>query len=288
MMGVRFSDKRNSSFRGIGRVGFLVLCLSLILFVCAAEGARKAGKQDKAAKKPVKGKWIQLFNGKDLKDWKVKIRGHELGDNYADTFRVEDGVMKVCYDKYEKFDNKFGHIFYKNKFSAYRLRLEYRFVGEQTPGGPGWAFRNSGAMLHCQAPETMTKDQSFPVSIEGQLLGGSGKGKRPTMNLCTPGTHVVMNDRLHKGHCTNSKSKTYHGDQWVKVEFEVHGSGKIKHIIDGQVVLEYEQPQLDPGDKDARKLIKDDKVLINEGWISLQAESHPVEFRKVEILPLEQ
>ncbi|MHC4741050.1 MAG: 3-keto-disaccharide hydrolase [Planctomycetota bacterium] len=287
-MGVRFSDKRNSSFRGIGRVGFLVLCLSLILFVCAAEGARKAGKQDKAAKKPVKGKWIQLFNGKDLKDWKVKIRGHELGDNYADTFRVEDGVMKVCYDKYEKFDNKFGHIFYKNKFSAYRLRLEYRFVGEQTPGGPGWAFRNSGAMLHCQAPETMTKDQSFPVSIEGQLLGGSGKGKRPTMNLCTPGTHVVMNDRLHKGHCTNSKSKTYHGDQWVKVEFEVHGSGKIKHIIDGQVVLEYEQPQLDPGDKDARKLIKDDKVLINEGWISLQAESHPVEFRKVEILPLEQ
>ena len=287
-MGVRFTDKMRSGSRGIGRVGFLVVCLSSILFACTAEGGRKAGKQDKAgAKKPVKGKWIQLFNGKDLKDWKVKIRGHELGDNYGDTFRVENGVMKVCYDKYEKFDNKFGHIFYKNKFSAYRLRLEYRFAGEQIAGGPGWAFRNSGAMLHCQAPETMAKNQNFPVSIEGQLLGGGGKGKRTTMNLCTPGTNVVMQDRLIKAHCISSKSETYHGDQWVKVEFEVHGSGKIKHIIDGKVVLEYEQPQLDERDGDAKKLIKDGKMLISEGWISLQSESHPCEFRKVEIMPLE-
>lgn len=287
-MTVRRLFTRNGDSGWIWRIA----CFSLILivFACAAEGARKAGRQDKsvAAKKPLKGKWIKLFNGKDLKDWKIKIRGHELGDNYADTFRVEEGVLKVCYDKYEKFDSKFGHIFYKNKFSSYRLRLEYRFVGKQTPGGPGWAFRNSGAMLHCQAPESMAKNQSFPVSIEGQLLGGSGTGKRSTMNLCTPGTHVVINGRLIKAHCTSSKSKTYHGDQWVKVEFEVHGNGKIKHIIDGQVVLEYEQPQLDPGDADAKKLIKQGKVMISQGYISLQAESHPVEFRKVDILLLEQ
>ena len=288
-MNVRRLFKRNGNSAGIGRTVLGVLCLSVILIACACatEGARRGGEPNNP-KKPVKGKWIKLFNGKDLKDWKVKIKGHELGDNYGDTFRVEDGLLKVCYDKYENFDNKFGHIFYKNKFSCYRLRLEYRFVGEQAPGGPEWAFRNSGAMLHCQSPESMGLNQSFPVSIEGQLLGGNGTDKRSTANLCTPGTHVVMKGKLIKAHCTTSKSKTYHGDQWVKVEFEVHGNGKIKHIVDGEVVLEYEQPQLDEGDADAKKLIKNGKVMLSEGYISLQSESHPIEFRKVEILPLEQ
>ena len=92
----------------------------------------------------------------------------------------------------------------------------------------------------------MTKDQDFPVSIEVQFLGGTGTGERPTANLCTPGTHVVMDGQLITRHCTSSKSKTYHGDQWVTVEIEVHGSRLIKHIIDGQTVLEYTAPQLDP------------------------------------------
>jgi hypothetical protein len=143
-------------------------------------------------------------------------------------------------------------------------------------------------MLHCQSPESMRKDQPFPVSIEGQLLGGNGKDKRSTGNMCSPGTHVVMNNQLVTQHCVTSRSETYHGDQWVKAEVEVHGDGLIKHIINGQVVLEYERPQLDEKDRDAKKLIKDENKLLSEGYISLQAESHPVEFRKIEILPLEQ
>lgn len=235
-----------------------------------------------------KGKWISLFNGKNLDGWKVKITGYELGDNFGNTFRVEDGVMKVCYDQYEKFDGKFGHIFHEEKFSHYILRLEYRFVGEQTPGGPGWAFRNSGIMMHCQSPESMGKDQNFPVSVEVQLLGGSGKGKRSTGNTCTPGTHIVMKDQLVTRHCINSSSKTYHGDQWVKMELEVHGNDLVRHKINGRVVMEYERPQLDEKDADAKKLIAAgaDKML-SEGHISLQAESHPVEFRNIEIMPLE-
>jgi hypothetical protein len=232
--------------------------------------------------------WITLFNGKDLKDWKIKISGHELGDNYLNTFRVEDGVLKVSYDQYKKFDGKFGHIFYKDKFSHYKIRVEYRFVGEQCPDAPGWAFRNNGVMLHCQAPETMRKDQDFPVSIEAQLLGGNGKDERPTGNLCTPGTHVVMDGKLLTRHCTNSNSKTYHDDQWVTFEAEVHGNGIIKHIINGETVMEYEEPQLDESDADAKKLIKNGDKMIHEGHISLQAESHSCEFRKVEILPFKE
>lgn len=230
--------------------------------------------------------WTSLFNGKDLTGWTPKIKGYEFGNNFGDTFRVEDGVMKVAYDQYKQFDRKYGHIFYKDKFSHYRLRVEYRFTGDQCAGGEGWATRNSGIMVHCQAPETMEKDQDFPVSIEVQFLGGLGKGPRTTGNLCTPGTHVVMNGELIKRHCTNSKSKTYDGDQWVTAEVEVHGDKLIKHFINGEEVLSYEQPQLDDGDATARPLIKDGHKLIHEGYISLQSESHPIEFRKVEIMVL--
>src|SRR5687768_13345786 len=126
--------------------------------------------------------WIQLFNGKDLSDWKIKIAGHPLQDNYGNTFRVENGVIKVSYDAYDNFNNAFGHMFYKQPFSYYLLRIEYRFTGEQANGGPGWAFRNSGAMLHSQVPETMQINQDFPISIEGQFLGGNGKDERTTAN----------------------------------------------------------------------------------------------------------
>lgn len=234
------------------------------------------------------GKWISLFNGKNLDGWTPKITGYDLGDNYAKTFRVEDGVLKVGYDGYEKFENKFGHLFYKDKFSHYRLRLEYRFVGDQCTGGPGWALRNSGIMIHCQAPESMTKDQDFPVSIEVQFLGGNGKDPRSTGNLCTPGTHVVMDGKLLTRHCTSSTSATYHGDRWVSAEVEVHGDGPIRHFIEGQLVLEYEKPQLDEGDANAKPLLRDGPKLIREGYLSLQAESHPVEFRKIEIQVLDQ
>ncbi|MBN1124593.1 MAG: DUF1080 domain-containing protein [Sedimentisphaerales bacterium] len=232
--------------------------------------------------------WIPLFNGKNLDGWTVKIRGYELGDNFGNTFRVEDGVIKVAYDQYDTFNERFGHLFYKDKFSHYILRAEYRFLGEQTPGGPGWAFRNSGLMLHCQSPESMAKDQNFPVCIEVQLLGGNGTDERTTGNLCTPGTHVVMDDKLVTQHCISSTSKTYHGDQWVTIEVEVRGSEIIRHIMDGEVILEYEKPQLDEGDADAKKLIRGPDLLLSEGYISLQSESHPCEFRKVELFVLDE
>jgi len=253
--------------------------LVLLSFLAAAVlGAEEPAGQDE---------WVQLFNGKDLTGWTPKIKGHELGDNFANTFRVEDGVLKVAYDGYENFGGKFGHLFYKEPFSNYILRVQYRFVGQQVPGGPGWAFRNSGIMIHGQPAESMRKDQNFPVSIEVQLLGGGGSGTRPTANVCTPGTHIVMDGKLVTRHCNSSRSKTYHGDQWVTVEVEVHGNKLIRHIIDGQTVLEYTHPQLDEKDADARRLIHNGDKMLHGGTISLQSESHPVEFRKVELRKLE-
>jgi len=256
-----------------------LLVISVYLLACLMVSAQKKSKAEG---------WIQLFNGKNLDGWTVKIKDHPVNDNFGNTFRVENGIMKVSYDQYGgEFKNQFGHIFYKDKFSAYLLVVEYRFVGDQIKDGPGWAFRNSGMMLHGQTPESMSVDQDFPICLEAQLLGGNGKDTRTTNNLCTPGTNVVMDGKLHTIHCTNSTSKTYHGDQWVRAEVLVLRDSIIKHIVEGDTVLFYEKPQYDGTDRWVKQQGYTAGALISGGTISLQSESHPVEFRKVELFNLE-
>ena len=265
----------------------LIVFMSSYLSIISCAWSQDA--ETESGLKTSQEEWIQLFNGKDLEGWTPKFRGAELGENFANTFRVEDGLLKVRYDEYQTFDNRFGHLFYKDHFSHYVIRVEYRFVGEQCPEGPGWAFRNSGIMVHGQPAEAMRKDQDFPVSIEVQLLGGDGQGgERPNGNLCTPGTHVEMNGELYTPHCCDSSSETFHGDDWITVEAEVRGGEVIRHKVEGKVVLEYQRPQLDPDSPDATPLIDDpDNLILTSGYISLQAESHPIDFRKVELRVLD-
>jgi hypothetical protein len=227
--------------------------------------------------------WTPIFNGKDLTGWTPKIRGCKVGENFQNTFRVENGVLKVDYSNYKEWDSRFGHLFFNTKFAHYRLRLEYRFTGQQVKDAPGWAFRNSGVMIHSEAPESMEQDQSFPTCLEVQLLGGTGKGERSTANLCTPGTHVEFDGKLDTRHCISSKSKTFHGDQWVSLEVEVHGGELIRHFINGEEVISYRKPQLG-GDAHSEALAKTAGTnQLTEGYICLQSEGHPVEFRNIEI-----
>ena len=242
-----------------------------------------AQKPDPAARE-----WIQLFNGRDLANWTIKFAKHDLGENVRNTFRVEDGLLKVRYDQWPSFNGEFGHIFYNQPFSYYLIAAEYRFVGEQVAGAPEWANRNNGLMLHSPHPRTMLKDQDFPIALEVQLLGGLGTAPRTTANLCTPGTHVVYNGKLHTAHCTNSTSKTYDGDQWVRVEVLVHGDELVRHIVEGQTVLEYSKPQIGGGNVNPfDPAVKVDGTPLTGGYISLQAETAPIDFRKVELVNLE-
>jgi hypothetical protein len=231
--------------------------------------------------------WIQLFNGKDLDNWQVKFKGQELGVNYKNTFRVENGILKVDYTNHQEFDGNFGHLFYNQEFSHYILRAEYRFVGEQVPNGPDWAVRNNGFMIHSQSAASMGLDQDFPISIEAQLLGGIGDGPRQTNNLCTPGTNVVLGDSLFTNHCISSTSKTYDGDQWVEVSIVVFGDSLIHHLVEGDTVLTYYKPQIGGGVVNGYDpAIKQDGQLLEKGFIAIQAESAPTEFRKIELLEL--
>lgn len=232
--------------------------------------------------------WVSLFNGRDINDWMVKINHHEVGDNFGNTFRVEDGMIKVRYDQYGAYNDQFGHLYYKTPFSYYHLVVEYRFTGEWKKDAPSYTLLNSGIMFHSQDPRTMPKEQDWPISVEFQLLAGLGDGKpRTTGNMCSPGTHIVYNGQLDTRHCINSTSKTYDGDQWVRAELIVLGDSLITHIINGDTVMQYSKPQIggevvnnyDP------KMKQDGKIL-SSGYIALQSEGQPIDFRKVEIKDL--
>ena len=260
------------------------LCVSLIILFTATgcERGSLSMEQDKDREE-----WTQLFDGETLDGWIPKIRGEEVGEDSRHTFRVEDGVIKVDYSEYDSFDEQFGHLFYKTPFSHYRLNVLYRFTGEQMADGPSWAYRNSGLMLHGQPVETMGVDQDFPISIEVQLLGGNGVDERTTANLCTPGTNVVMDGVLDTRHCISADSPTFHGDDWVEVEVVVLGDSLMAHAVEGDPVLAYTKPQVGGGNVSGHDpAVKVDGMMLTSGSISLQSESHPVEFKRVEIMNL--
>ena len=250
-----------------------------------------------AQTKPAQQDWIQLFNGKDLTGWDAKIAGYALNDNVGNTFRVEDGMLRIAYDQYGRFDKKYGHLYYNKPFSHYILKFEYRFTGDQVPGGDTWNVRNSGVMIHSQSAQSMGLKQDFPISLEVQLLGGLGKGLRHTANLCTPGTQAYTDGKLNTAHCIDSNSKTYDGDQWVAVEVVVLGDS-IRHLIDGQTVLAYDHAQIgggyvskiygfaQAGVPNPQEWAAKDGTPLTSGYIALQSESHPIDFRHIELLNL--
>jgi hypothetical protein len=230
--------------------------------------------------------WQNLFNGESLDGWEMKIRYHDFGENYNNTFKAEDGEIVVSYEEYDEFEEKFGHIFYtKEKFENYHLSLEYKFSGKHLKGAPDWSLKNSGIMLHCQDPSTMLIDQEFPVSAETQLLGGLGEGVRSTANICTPGTDVDIDNTLAKQHCINSNSKTYHEDDWVNVEIVVYSDSLIHHLVEGEKVLTYSNLRVG-GNKVPQNYLDKIGMPLKNGYISLQSEGHPVSFRNIKIKKL--
>ncbi len=274
--------------------------LTFMIAVCAIILSCKSEKKEPTYNTE-KAQWVSIFNGTDLSNWTIKFTGEDLNVNYKETFVVEDSMIRIKYDNYETFDNKFAHIYYNIPFSYYKLKFDYRFTGTQTKGGAHWNVRNSGVMLHSQSPESNAFNQNFPVSVELQLLGGlDDKKERTTGNVCTPGTAVVMGDTINYNHCISSTSKTYFGDQWVHAEALVLGGESMVFIIENDTVLKFDSPQIGATLPNAYYRGEHwtdwgmnpedwkDKAgeIIGEGYISLQAESHPIDFKNIEVLDL--
>jgi hypothetical protein len=252
----------------------------LLFFLAAISVSFSRGKDEDTQK----GKWVSLFNGKDLSNWIPKIAGLKAGDNFGNTFRVHDGILSTRYDAYDSFRNRFGALFYAKKFSNYRLRVEYRFTGDTVAGAPSWGFRDGGIQYHCQSPSSMNVDQPFPVCLEYNILGGNGKQERPSAEICANGIYVDINGKRNASYCTPPTVKrTVSGDGWVMAEIDVQG-GKIKHFINGEEVLEFDNPKYDSTNAVAKKFIIGGNDKVSEGYISLQSNSHPMDFRKIEIM----
>ncbi len=264
-----------SQMKKNNKIFYRLLLLSQLLLAIASVNA----EEDKTD-----SDWISLFNGKNLEGWTVKINGQAINQDKYNTFRAEDGILKVSYDNYKKFDMQFGHIFTNIPYSHYIFRLEYKFTGKGLADAPHWTNRNSGIMFHAQSPLSMRIDQGFPVCLEAQFLAEGATAGTQTGNAVTPGTHIHINDALTKDHIIDSKSKLYPMDTWVAFEIEVHGNEWMAHRVNGKEVLRYTKPVLDQEDKDAQYLMKMGAARqLSEGFIALQAEAQPVWFRNIQI-----
>ncbi len=255
-----------------------IVCCAILLFLNACTGIRPL------ADKKESFKWISLFNGKNLDGWQMKIAGNPLGANFGNTFRVADGILSIRYDEYGNFNNRFGALYFNKKLTNYRLRVEYRFVGETTPGAPSWGYRDGGIQYHGQDPATMALEQQFPVCLEYNLHGGNGKEERPTGEICTPGTKVEIGGSPNAAFCTPPVVKrTFHGDQWVRAEIEVR-DGTITHFVNGEQIMQFSNPRYDSAHAVGKTLIVGGNDQVRSGFISLQSNSHPMDFRKVELM----
>lgn len=230
------------------------------------------------------GTWVTLFNGKNLDGWTPKIAGYKLGENWGNTFRVEDGLLRVRYNEYDSFKNRFGALYHNKKFANYRLRVEYRFVGDTVKGAPSWGFRDGGIQYHCQPPATLPLDQPFPVCLEYNLHGGNGNGDRPTGEICANGMFVKIGGKRNTSFCTlPAVQRTFHGEEWVTAEIEVR-NGAITHFVNGEKVLEFNNPRYDSAHALGKAFFTSNKEVVRDGFISLQSNSHPMDFRSIAIM----
>jgi hypothetical protein len=264
----------------------MVLRRSLVLAACAAL-CSCAPKPRPHLEAPA-GQWLSLFNGHDLNGWTPKIAGRDAGENYRDTFTVENGLLKVSYRRYDRFDDHFGSLFYNTPFSHYWVRAEYRFTGKAAAGAPGWTYKNSGIQLHSQPVASMRKDQQFPVSVEFDLVGGWIVGSRPTGDVCHYGTRILLGGAPVPVLCSKLSDITIRDDQWVTVLAEVDGGKRVTQAVNGAVMVEYTDLTLDDANADAQRLLAAGAAkALTSGLISIQSNGYPIEFRRIEVLPLD-
>lgn len=266
----------------------LIPILITLTIVSSCSGVKnKSAKTEKSSSENTEN-WQSLFNGKDLNDWIVKIHHHKVGDNYANTFQVTDSVIQVNYDDYDTFDQRYGHLFYKEPFSSYHLKFTYRFTDQWMQDAPSYTYRNSGVMFHSQDPATILKEQDWPISVEYQMLAEEKEGvPRPTGNMCSPGTEIFYQGEMEPKHCVDSSSDTYKWDEWVTSELIVYSDSLVIHKVNGKKVLEYTKPQIGGGVVNGYDpAIKIDGKPLTEGYIGLQAEGQGVEFKDIMIKEL--
>lgn len=228
--------------------------------------------------------WVKIFNGTDLSGWVPLIHKWKYAEDPHRTFRVDAGnpVIRVTYEDYpqQNFDDHCGLLYYDKPLKDYRVRVTYRFLEPQAKNPVSWGKNNTGLMVFATDPRTVTNDPEFPPLIEIQLLGTPSGGGKNNANLCQPGGMRVsrlFGQSLSDSGCHDSQSGTAPpAAQWVTVEAEVHVSGDTKVFQYPNMttpVLTFSGPVYNG-------------QAVTGGYIALQSESQPVEFKDIELKEL--
>lgn len=189
---------------------------------------------------------ITLWNGKDFIGWKLFVSDEDVDVN--DVWSVRDGAVH-CKGKPS------GYMRTENKYANYRLHLEWRWSTEPS---------NSGVLLHASGD-----DQVWPKCIECQLKAGSA-GDFVLMNgagITVDGKNMQNVEKQFVVIPKKQKSSEKPAGQWNTYEI----------LCDKDIVICYVNGVLQN---------EGSAATITNGWICLQSEGGPIEFRNIYIQPL--
>ncbi|HMO87396.1 MAG TPA: DUF1080 domain-containing protein, partial [Lacipirellulaceae bacterium] len=200
-----------------------------------------------------------LFNGNNLEGWHADVPALDNDLEGKDPFIVRDGVLVSL-------GTPGGHLITDESFENYRLEVEYRF-----PGKPG----NCGVLVHASTPRALY--DMFPQSIEVQMHHENAgdfwciredivvpdmeqrRGPRETWGVDGDKARRILN--LTDG------SENPPGE-WNRMVIECVGD-EVKVWVNGDLVNHGSQ------------------CTATQGQIALQAEGSEVEFRTLDLTPID-
>ena len=199
-----------------------------------------------------------LFNGKDLTGWKVDVPHLDEHPDGKVPFVARDGMLVSL-------GSPGGHLVHDEVNQNYRLEVEYRFAGK-----PG----NCGVLVHSSKPRALYK--MFPKSIEVQMYH-----KNAGDFWCIVEDITVPNMVKRRGAEKN----------WGITEGKAR---RILNLTDGSEKEpgEWNRMVIECLNDQVKVWVNGDfvnhgsKCTARKGKIAIQAEGSEVEFRKLDLTPI--
>jgi hypothetical protein len=241
-------------------------------------------------------RWIQLFNGKDLKGWSTFLQKQNKNEDPSKVFQVQNGAIHVYGNRSAGTVVPAGYLASDAEFANYHLRLEYKW-GAKKFAPRDKQRRDAGLLYHVTAPDVIwprciecqiqENDTGDCFTVRGTQLSASIEME----NIETPGGFKLLprykpEDRGGKQQTVGEggiarivKSSIHERDGWNMVELIIRGCDDTVHIVNGHTVF---------NGSDLRQLNAKNKSWepLTHGRIALQAEFAEVFYRNVEIRPI--
>ncbi|MEC7771761.1 MAG: DUF1080 domain-containing protein [Bacteroidota bacterium] len=206
-----------------------------------------------------KEKTFSLFNGQDLSGWHVDVPEMDTIPNTINPFIVRNGMLVSLGDPR-------GHLITDDSYKNYRLNVEYRFAG-----APG----NCGVLVHASEPRALYK--MFPKSIEVQMQHGDA------------GDFWVIVEDIE---VDNMEERRGPKEEWGTTEGTKR---RIPNLTDGSEneLGQWNEMIIECVNNEIKVWVNGDLVnygynaTTDSGQIALQAEGAEVEFRKINLKPIE-